>query len=124
MQDQNPLKKLLYIFSALLQMIKHKDTIQVQLNTPQDTVVEIHPVTTIKNIVDNVLLQELAIITIELQLLHITLALVMTTITETLVPIVHPTDLPTNHLTDVSHVLVTNPDHTQEITTFHDTIFL
>ena len=124
MQDQNPLKTLLYNISALLQMIKHEDTIQDQLNTPHDTVVEVHPVTTIKNIIDNVLLQELAIITIELPLLHSTLALVMTTITETLVPIVHPTDLPTNHLLDVSHVLVTNPDHTQEITTFHDTMFL
>ena len=124
MQDQNPLKNLSYNTSALLQMIKHKDLIQDQLNTPHDTVVEVHPVTTIKNITDNVLFQELVIITIEQPLLHITLALVMTTITETLVPIVHPIDLPTNHLTDVIHVLVTNLDHTQEITTFHDTLFL
>ena len=48
----------------------------------------------------------------------------MTTITKTLVPIVHPINLPTNHLTDVIPVPVTNLDHTQEITTFHDTLLL
>ena len=48
----------------------------------------------------------------------------MTTITEILAPIVHHIDLPTNHLTDVIHVPVTNLDHTREITTFHDILLL
>ena len=124
MQDQNPLENLLYNISVPPPMIKHKDMIQDQLNTPHVTVVEVHPVMTTKNIIDNDLLQALAMITIELPLLHITLHLVMTTITEILVHIVHHIDPPTNHLIDVIHVLVTNIDHTQEITTFHDTLLL
>ena len=75
-----------------------------------------------KNIIDNDLLEELAIITIELPLLHITLDLVTTTITEILAHIVHRIELLTDHLIDVIHVPVTNLDHTQEITTFHDTL--
>ena len=66
MQDQNPLKNLLYNISVPLPMIKHKDTIQDQLKTAHDTVVEVHPVMTTKNTIDNDLLQELAMITIEL----------------------------------------------------------
>ena len=73
-------------------------------------------------LIDNDVLQELAINTIELPLLHITLDLVMTTITEILAHIVHHIDLPTDHLIDVIHVPVTNRVHTQEITTFHDTL--
>ena len=124
MQDQNPLKNLLYNISVPPPRIKHKDMIQDQLNTPYDTVVEVHPVTTTKNIIDNDLLQELAIITIGLPLLHITLDLVMTIITEILAHIVHHIDLPTDNLLDVIHVPVTNLDHTQEITTFHDTLLI
>ena len=124
MQGQNPLKNCLYNISVLPPMIKHKDMVQDQLNTPHDTVVEVHPVMTTKNIIDNDLLQELAIITIELPLLHITLDLVMTIITEILAHIVHHIDLTTDHLIDVIHVPVTNLDHTQEITTFHDTLLL
>ena len=67
MQDQNPLKNLLYNISAPPPTIEHKDMIQDQLNTPLDIVVEVHPVTTTKNIIDNDLLQELAIITTEIQ---------------------------------------------------------
>ena len=92
--------------------------IQDQLNTPLDTVVKVHPVTTTKNIIDSDLLQELVIITIKQPLPHITLDLVMTTITEILAHTVHHTDLPTDHLTDVIHVPVIDLDHTQEITTF------
>ena len=44
--------------------------------------------------------------------------------TEILLHIVHHIDPPTNHLIDVIHVPVTNLDHTQEITTFHDTLLL
>ena len=124
MQDQNPLKNLLYNIFVPPPMIKHKDMIQDQLNTPHDTVVEVHPVTTTKNIIDNDLLEELAIITIELPLLHITLDLVMTTITEILAHILHHIYLPTDHLIDVIHVPVTNLDHTQEVTTFHGTLLL
>ena len=124
MQDQNPLKNLLYNISVPPPMIKHKDMIQDQLNTPQDTVVEVHPVVTTKNIIDNDLLQELALITIELPLLHITIDLVMTTITEILVHIVHHIDPPTIYFIDVIHVPVTNLDHTQEITTFSDKLLL
>ena len=124
MQDQNLLKTLLYSNSVLPPMIKHKDMIQDQLNTPHDTVVEVHPVTTTNNIIDHDLLQELAIIMIEIPLLHITLDLVTTTITEILAHIVHHIDLPTDHLTDVIHVSVTNLDGTQEITTFHDALLL
>ena len=124
MQDENPLKNLLYNISVLPPMINHKDIIQNQLNTPPDTVVAVHPVTTTKNIIDNDLHQELAIITTEQPLLHITLDLVMTTITEILAPIVHYIDLPTNHLTDVIHVPVTNLDHTREIITFNDILLL
>ena len=120
MQDQNPLKNLLYNISVPPPMIKHKDMIQDQRNTPHDTVVELHPVMTTKNIIDNDLLQELAIITIEIPLLHITLDLVMTTITEILAHIVHHRDLPTDHLIDVIYVPVTNLDHTQEITILID----
>ena len=65
MQDQNPLKNLLYNISVPPPIIKHKDMIQDQMNTPHDTEVEVHPVMTTKNIIDNDLLQELAIITIE-----------------------------------------------------------
>ena len=90
---------------------------------PNEIVVEVHPVTTIKNITDNVLLQELAIITIELPLLHITLDLVMTTIFEILAHIVHHIDLQIT-LQTWNHVPVKNLDHTQEITTFHDTLLL
>ena len=121
MQDQNPLKNLLYNVTVLPPMIKHKDMIQDQLNTPHDTVVEVHPVTTTKNIIDNYPFQKLAIVMIELPLLHITLDLVMITIIEILAHIVHHIDLPTNHLIDVIHVLGTNLDHTPEIT-FHDTL--
>ena len=103
-------------------MIKHNHIIQDQLNTPHDTVVEVHHVMITKNIIDNDLLEELAIITIELPLLHITLDLVTTTITEILAHIVHRKELLTDHLIDVIHVPVTNLDHTQEITTFHDTL--
>ena len=124
MQDQNPLKNHLYNISVPPPMIKHKDMIQDQLNTPHDTVVEVRPVMTTKDIIDNDLLQERAIITIELPLLHITFDLVMTTIAEILVDIVHHIDPPTNHLIDVIHVPVTNVDHTQEITTFQDTLLL
>ena len=123
MQDQNPLKNLLYNISVPPPMIKHKDMIQDQLNILNATVVEVHPVMTTKNIIDKDLLQELAIITVELQLLHITLDLVMITITEILVHIVHHIDPPIN-LIDVIHVPVTNLDHTQEITTFPDTLLL
>ena len=48
----------------------------------------------------------------------------MTTITEILAHIFHHIDLPTDHHIDVIHVPVTNLDHTQEITTFHDTLLL
>ena len=81
LQDQNLLKNLLYNISVPPPMIKHKDMIQDQMNIPHDTVVEVHPVMTSKNIIDNDPLQELAIITIEQPLLHITPDLVMTTIT-------------------------------------------
>ena len=124
MQDQNTLKNLLYNISVPPPMIKHKDMIQDQLNTPHDKVVKVHPVTTTKNIIDNDLLQELAIITTELPLLHITLDLVMTTITEILAHVVHHIYLLADHLIDVIHVPVANLDHTQEITTFHDTLLL
>ena len=124
MQDQNLLKNLSYNISIPPPMIKHKDMIQDQLNTLHDTVVEVHPVMTTKNIIDKDLLQELAIITIELPLLLITLDLVMITITEILVHIVPHIDPPINHLIDVIHVPVTNLDHTQEITTFPDTLLL
>ena len=43
MQDQSPLKNLLYNISVPPPMIKHKDMIQDQLNTPHDTVVEVLP---------------------------------------------------------------------------------
>ena len=124
MQDQNPLKNLLYNFSVPPPMINHKDMTQDQLNTPHDTVGEVPPVMTTKNIIDNDLLQELAIITIELPLLHIILDLVMTTITEILVHIVPHIDPPINHLIHVIHVPVTNLDHTQEITTFPHILLL
>ena len=84
MQDQNPLKSLLYNSSVPPPMIKHKHIIQDQLKTPHDLLVEVHPVTITKNIIDNDLLQELAIITIELPLLHITLDPVTTTVIEIL----------------------------------------
>ena len=122
MQDQNTLKNLSYNISVPPPMIKHKGMIQDQLNILHATVVEVHPVMTTKNIIDKDLFQELAIITIELPLLHITLDLVMITITEILVHIVHHIDPPINHLIDVIHVPVTNLDHTQEITTFPDTL--
>ena len=105
MQDQNLLKNLSYNISVPPPKIKHKDMIQDQLNILHATVVEVHLVMTTKNIIDKDLLQDLAIITIELPLLHIALDLVMITITEILVP-------------------VTNLDHTQEITTFPDTLLL
>ena len=105
-------------------MTHHKDMIQNQLNFPPDIVVAVHPVMTIKNIIDNDLLPELAIITTEQPLLHITLDLVMTTTTEILAHIVHHIDLPTNHLTDVIHVPVTKLDLTQEIITFQETLLL
>ena len=124
MHDQNLLKNLSYNISVPPPMIKHKDMIQDQLNTLYDTVVEVHLVMTTKNIIDKDLLQELVIITIELPLLHITLDLATITITEILVHIVHHIDPPINHPIDVIHVPVTNLDHTQEITTFHDTLLL
>ena len=124
MQDPNLLKNRSYKISVPPPMIKHKDMIQDQLNFLHATVVEVHLVMTTKNIIDKDLLQELAIITIELPLLHNTLDLVMITITEILVHIVHHIDPPRNHLIDVIHVPVTNLDHTQEITTFPDTLHL
>ena len=124
MQDQNLLKNLLYNTSVLPPMIEHKDLIQDQLNTPLDTVAEVHHVTTMKNITDKDLLPELAITTIEQLLLHTILDLVMTTTTEILVHIVHHIDLPIDHPTDVIHVPVIDLDHIQEITTFHDTLLL
>ena len=124
MQDQNLLKNLSYNISVPPPKIKHKDMIQDQLNILHAIIVEVHLVMTTKNIIDKDLFQELAIITIELPLLHITLDLVMITITEILVHIVHHIDPPINHLIDVIHVPVTNLDHTHEITTFHDTLLL
>ena len=124
MQGQNLLKNLSYNISVPLPMIKHQGMIQDQLNILHATVVEVHFVMTTKNIIDKDLLQDLAIITIELPLLHITLDLVMITITEILVHIVHHIDPPLNHLIDVIHVPVTNLDHTQEMTTFLDTLLL
>ena len=105
---------------------KTKDMIQDQLNIPLDTIVEVHPVMITKKIItrniDNDLFQELAIIMIELLLLHTTPGLVMTTITEILAHIVHHIDPLIYHLTDVIHVTDTNLDLTPEIITFKDTL--
>ena len=124
MQDQNPLKNPLYNTFVHPPMIEHKDLTQDQTNTPLDTVVEVHPVMTIKNLTDNDLFLELDITTIEQLLLRTIPDLAMTTTNVIHVPIVHHIDLPIDHPTNAIHTPVIDHDHTQETTTFHAILLL
>ena len=124
MQDQNPPKNPLYNTFVHPPMIEHKDLTQNQTNIPLDTVVEVHLVTTIKNIIDNDLFLELATTTIEQLLLRTIPDLAMTTTTVILVPTVHHIDLPIDHPTNAIHTPVIDLDHTQGTTTFHAILLL
>ena len=124
MQDQNPLKNPSYNTFVHPLMIEHKGMTQNQTNITLDTVVEVHPVMSIKNLTDNDLFLELAITMIEQLLLHTIPDLDMTTTNVIHVPIVHHIDLPIDHPTNVIHTPVIDHDHTQETTTFHDILLL
>ena len=103
MHEQSLRKKILYNISVRLQMTKHQGMIQDQMIFQIDTVVEVHLVITIRNIIiltiDNDLHLELVIIMIDILLPHTTLDHVMISIKEILAHTGHHTGLLIDHPT-------------------------